>query len=53
MLLVRICEGQYREALVLNITVLVMNFWGVEYGEERLLYVTVCVVRVWGGEYRE
>ena len=38
---------QYREELILNVTVFVVRFWGGLYREELVLNVTVCVVRVW------
>ena len=44
---------QYREGLILNITVLVVSVWGVKYREELILNVTVLVVRVWRRQYRE
>jgi len=39
--------GQYREELILNVTVLVVRIWGGQYREELILNVTVFVVRVW------
>jgi hypothetical protein len=38
---------QYKEELILNITVFVVSVWGGQYREERILNVTVFVVRVW------
>jgi len=43
--------GQYREELILNVTVFVVGVWGGQYREELILNVTVFVVRVWGGKY--
>ena len=53
MLVVRVWGGQYREELILNITVFVVRVWREQYREEQILNVTVFVVRVWGGQYRE
>jgi len=39
--------GQYREELILNITVFVVRGWGGQYREELILNVTLFVVRVW------
>ena len=39
---------QYREELMLNVTVFVVRLWGGQYREELILNVTVFVVRVWG-----
>ena len=44
------CEGlggQYREELILNITVCVVRVWEEQYREELIVNITVCVVRVW------
>jgi len=41
---------EYREELILNVTVLVVRVWGGQYREELILNVTVCVVRVCGGQ---
>jgi len=38
--------GQYREELVLNITVLFVKVWGRQYREELILNIIVFVVRV-------
>ena len=40
-------SGQYREELILNVTVFVVRVWGGQYREELILNVTVFVVRVW------
>jgi hypothetical protein len=40
--------GEYREELILNVTVFVLRVWGWELREELILYVTVFVLRVWG-----
>jgi hypothetical protein len=39
-------EREYKEELILNITVFVERTWGGEYREELILNVTVFVVRV-------
>jgi hypothetical protein len=39
--------GQYREELILNITVFVVRSGGGQYREELILNVTVIVVRGW------
>ena len=44
---------QYREKLILNVTVFVVRVWGEQYRDEPILNVTGFVVRVWGGQYRE
>jgi len=44
---VRVWGGQYREELILNVTVFVVRVWGGQYREELILNVTVFVVRVW------
>jgi hypothetical protein len=44
---VRVWGGQYREELILNVTVLVVMFSERQYREELILNVTVFVVRVW------
>ena len=44
------CEclgGQYREELILNITVFVLRVWEEQYRGELLLNVTVSFVGVW------
>jgi hypothetical protein len=38
---VRVCGGQYREDLILNVTVFVVRFWGGQYREELILNVTL------------
>ena len=38
--------GQYREELILNITVFVVRFWGGQNRDELIMNVTVFVVRV-------
>jgi len=46
------CEGlgdQYREELMLNVTVFVVRVFGGEYREELILNDSVFVVRVWEG----
>ena len=40
--------GQYREELILNVTVFVVRVWGGQYREELILSVTVFVVRCLG-----
>ena len=37
---------------MMNVTVLVVRVWGVQYREELILNVTVFVVRVWVSIYR-
>jgi hypothetical protein len=37
---VRVWGGQYREELILNVTVLVESVWGGQYREELILNVT-------------
>ena len=37
---------QYREELILNVTVFFMSVWGVQYREELILNITVLVVRI-------
>jgi len=44
---VRVWGGQYREELILNVTVFVVRVWGGQYGGELILNITVFVVRVW------
>jgi acyl-CoA thioesterase FadM len=44
---------EYKEELILNITVIFVRSWGVEYREELILNDTLFFVRVWGKEYRE
>jgi len=39
---VRVCGRQYREKLILNVTVFVVRVWGGQYREELILNVTVC-----------
>ena len=46
-------EEQYREELILNVTVFVVRFRGGQYREDLILNVTVFVVRFRGGQYRE
>ena len=46
MFVVRVWGGQYREELILNVTVFVVRVWGVQYKEELILNVTLFVVRV-------
>ena len=43
----RVWGGQYREELILNVTMFVMRVWVGQYREELILNVTVFVVRVW------
>ena len=38
---------QYREELILNVTVFVVRVWGRQSIKELILSVTVFVVRVW------
>jgi len=42
MIFVRVWGGQYREELILNITVFVVRVWEGQYREELILNVTVC-----------
>jgi len=44
---VRVWEGQYREELILNVTLFFVRVWGGQYRKELILNVTVFVVRVW------
>jgi len=44
---------QYREKLILNVTLLVVMVLGGQYREELILNDTVFIVRVWGGLYRD
>jgi len=46
---VRVWGGQYREELIVNVTVFVVRVWGGQYREELIVNVTMFVVRVWGG----
>jgi len=39
---VRVLGGQYREELILKVTVFVVRVWGGQYREELILNVTVC-----------
>jgi hypothetical protein len=41
LLVVSVWGGQYREKLILNITVFVVRVWGGQYSEKRILNVTV------------
>ena len=43
MFVVRVWGGQYREELILNITVFVVRVWGMQNREELILNVTVFV----------
>ena len=43
MFVVRVWGGQYREELILNITVFVMRVWGEQNREELILNVSVFV----------
>jgi len=38
---------QYRERLILNITLFVESFWGREHREDVILNVTLLIVSVW------
>ena len=49
MVVVSVWAGQYREELLLNVTVFVVSVWVEEYRKELLLNVTVFVVWVWEG----
>ena len=40
-------KNEYREELILDITVFVLRVWGGQYREELMLNVTVFGVRVW------
>jgi len=44
---VRVWGGQYREELLLSVTVFVVWVWGGQYREELILNVTVIVVGDW------
>ena len=44
MFVVRVWGGEYREELILNVTVFVVSDWGGQYREELILNVTVFVV---------
>ena len=48
-----ICCNLQREELIVNVILLVVSVWGVQYREELILNVTVLVVRVWEVQYRE
>ena len=39
--------------MILNVTVLFVMVWGVQFREELILNVSLFVVRIWGGQYRE
>jgi len=39
---------QYREEIILNITVLVVSFWGEKYREELIQNFILFVVSIWG-----
>ena len=41
MFVVRVWGVEYREDLMLNVTVFVVRVWGVQYGEELILNVTL------------
>ena len=46
--------GQYREELILNVSMFVVRVWGGQYREELILNITVFVMRVvWKGLYIE
>ena len=47
MFIIRVWGGEYREELILNVTVFVVIVLGGEYREELILNITVFVVRVW------
>ena len=42
MFVVRVWGGQYREELILNVTVFVVKVWGGQNREELIVIVTVC-----------
>ena len=42
MFVVRVWGGEYREDLIVNVTVFVVRVWGGQYREELILNVTVC-----------
>jgi len=44
---VRVWGGQYREELILKVTVFILRVWGGQYREKLILNVTVFIVRVW------
>ena len=52
MFVVGVWGGQYREELILNVTLFVVSVWGVQYREELILNITVFIVRVWEYQYR-
>jgi len=45
--------GQYREELILNVTVFIVRGWGGQYREELILKVTLFFLGSGGGQYRE
>ena len=46
MFVVRVWGGQYRQELILNVTLCFVRVWGGQYREELIVNVTVFVVRV-------
>ena len=42
----RISRGQYKEELILNVTVFVVRVWGKQYREVLIMNITVFFVRV-------
>jgi hypothetical protein len=40
--------GQYREELILNVTLFVARVWGGQYREELILNVNLLFVKLWG-----
>jgi hypothetical protein len=50
----RFWGGEYREEVILNVTVFVVRVKGGQYIEELILNYTVYIVRIWeSGLYRE
>ena len=42
MFVVRVWGGQYREELILNVSLFVVRIWGWQYREELILNFSVC-----------
>ena len=49
----RIWGGQYREELILNVTVFVVRFWGGQYRRTDTECYCLSCVDLGGGQYRE
>ena len=47
MFVVRVWGREYKEELIVNVTVFAVMVWGGLYREELIMNVTVFVVRVW------